>query len=125
MIAKLVFCSSGVYLMRVLCADISTVSDGQLVASSARRLAFGLHTILAQLGLLLEARGVASLGASALEVLRNAILRVTESAAKARTILSKVSAAHSPFLQNLPEPQKTSASISEADAIMWGAPTSI
>ena len=58
--------------------------------SSATRLDFGLHSVLSQLQQLFEARGVGSLGVSALEVLRNAVLRVAESATEAKSILSKV-----------------------------------
>lgn len=72
-------------------ADVSAALDGQLLSPSATQVDFGLHSVLQMLAQLLEARGCTLRDSLALAVLRNAILRVADSAEEVNDILSKVS----------------------------------
>ena len=69
---------------------MAMVSEGQLYVPSARRLPFGMHSVSQHLQRLLRDKGVAVPDASALSVLRNAVIRVADSAEEARELLSKV-----------------------------------
>ena len=60
-------------------ADIATVLEGQLVASSVTRLPFGMHSVSQHLQKLLTSSAAAQLSEAALDVFRNAIIRVAES----------------------------------------------
>lgn len=74
----------------VFLVDISAVAEGQLISPSARRLNFGLQSVSQQLGKLLLAKGCTAQAPDTLDILRNAILRVAESAAEAGHILGQV-----------------------------------
>ena len=71
-------------------ADVAMVSEGQLYVPSARRLPLGMHSVSQHLERLLRDKGVLVPDASALSVLRNAVIRVADSAEEARELLSKV-----------------------------------
>ena len=70
--------------------DIATVSEGQLYVPGTRRLPFGALSVSRYLAERLQQRGVPVPDPAALDVLRDTIVRVADTAEEAQALMSKV-----------------------------------